>query len=138
MPDIFINIDAAFLASYAQDISAIDAEVAARLLLCAQHLQGLDDAAHLQYQLGRRHMEAEIFARSNLLRNPEGEDEKGARIIARIEALNTTPVRRIPIGVRALDDKPHEFNGPVRKAAKPVERKVETKTKLNLDLLIDI
>lgn len=137
MPDVFINIDASYLANYANDIAAIDPEVAARLLLIAQHLQGLDDASALQYQLGRRHMEAEIFARSNVLSNPEGEDEVGKRIIARIEALNATPVRRIPLGVRALEDKPHQFNAPVRKAPKPVERD-EVQTKLDLSILIDL
>lgn len=115
----FVNLDSMWLANLADDFRGDDDEIAARLLRIAEHLQSLDNrvaALGNGYEQGVRDATARMRARSNILsENPEA-DAEGEAIL---EQLTSIKVKHIPMGVRALDDRPHEFNAPVKKKAKP-------------------
>lgn len=126
MPNSLTNMDALFLSQLAGDFDLTDpdqAAIASRLSAIAQNLQSLDEkvqALSNDYARGLRDAEARMFRRSNILTNPPGEDETGRSILAQInQRVAQGNVKRVPLGERALEDKPHEFNGPRRKAAKP-------------------
>lgn len=103
-------------------------EVFARLRSIAQNLQSLDErnqvlSSNRSYADGYAAAEAAMRRRSNVLVNPEGEDVHGASILDQINRrVAEGNLKKIALGERALEDKPHEFNAPVRRkpqAAKP-------------------
>lgn len=136
----FTNLDALWLSHFADglDLQPDRNAAVARLRLIAQHIQSLDDKnaalASLQgkgYAEGVRDAEARMRQRSNVLSNPAGEDDTGAAIISQINRLEAEGrVKRAALGERTLDDKPHLFNGPLKRGHKPV-RSTEV---LDLDL----
>lgn len=140
MSSYFTNMDAIWLEDFAKlvrvsgtisiDGAPVDITAyASRLLAIADNLQGLDNKAlesatlfDQGYKEGYAASEARMRRRSNILTNPEGEDATGQAIIAQIDAHSVT---RVPLGQRTLEDRPHEFNAPIKKPhmAKPLERK---------------
>lgn len=141
MPDTFTNLDAMWLQQLADRTAQGDSSVVlangveARLRLIAQHLQSMDERlAVLQgnqsFAQGYAASEARMLARSNIVANPEGEDDTGRSILEQINRrVAEGNLKRVPLGERALDDKPDKFNAPFasrtgfkkqREAAKPV------------------
>jgi hypothetical protein len=117
-------------------------ETEARLRTIARNLQSLDDrVVALQsrtYEDGWAAAMATIYARSNVLPNPEGEDATGKAIMSQIDRLAAEGrVKRYALGERALDDQPHRFNAPVRRAAKPPKASMPD-IDLDLDFLKEI
>lgn len=143
MPRQFTNIDSLFLVQLAGDFdihNPDEAAIANRLCAIAENLQTLDErnmaliGATDGYAQGYAAAEARFRARSNILANPEGEDERGRAILDQInQRVAQNNVKRIPLGERALDDKPHEFNGPARK--RPAATKPLPAVDLDLDFL---
>lgn len=126
----FTNLDAMWLAMHAEGFdpaSPEENEIAARLLRIAENLQSLDERNAILveatggYEQGYAAAQAAMRRRSNVLVNPEGEDAEGATILAQINRkVAQGNVKRVPLGERALDDKPHEFNGPRKPREKPI------------------
>lgn len=122
---MFTNIDALYLSQLADTFERDDAATCARLRRIAQNLQSLDERVQVlsnlptDYAAGYAAAEAAMRRRSNILSNPEGEDAKGESILEQINRrVAEGNLKRIALGERALDDRPHEFNAPRRKAAK--------------------
>ncbi len=146
MPRSFTNMDSLWLVALADSFSPNledEAPIHARLLAIAENIQGLDEKnqnlinATDGYAQGYAAAEAAMRRRSNILSNPEGEDATGKAILDQINRrVAENNVKRIPLGERALDDKPHEFNGP-RKRAAPVSKPLP-KVDLDLDFLEDL
>lgn len=123
-----INLDAAFLrqafAPNSDGRLKMGEEFTARLLRIADNIEKLDEANARAYQLGITEGLAQHMARSNIVDEAEGK----RRPMTLEQAIAGLPVKRIPMGERALEDKPDKFNAPVRrKPAKPVP-------KIDLDL----
>lgn len=125
----FTNLDSLWLAMHVDSFdraSPEENEIAARLLRIAENLQRMDEqnaalVANNSFEQGYATAEARMRRRSNILANPEGEDAEGNAIIAQInQRVKAGGVRKVPLGERALDDKPHEFNGPRRAREKPI------------------
>lgn len=140
----FTNIDAMWLAQLAEGFSPAqpdEAAIHARLLRIASNVQGLDERNQMlshtgdnTYAAGYAAAEARMRRRSNVLANPEGEDETGKSILDQINRrVAENNVKRYAVGERALEDKPHMFNGPMRRA--PAKAKATPKIDLDLDFL---
>lgn len=135
------NLDALWLRQLSDEFARDDSSVAARLLRIADNLQRLDEQNALlkqnqSFEAGVAAAEARMRARSNLLpANPEGEDAEGASLLDQINRrVAEGNVRRIAAGERALEDKPHLFNAPRRRQAKPKTPTID----LDLDFLGDL
>lgn len=123
----FTNLDALWLDQLADYHGGTDPNTANRLRLIAQHIQSLDERNQVlsnnqTYQSGYAAAMRELRARSNV--EPQSVDDGQTTIFDQIDKLaKAGKVKRVPFGTRALDDKPHEFNAPIRKkreeAAKP-------------------
>jgi hypothetical protein len=148
MTDHFTNMDAIWLSELAQglewgDEGALHNNAAiARLRAIASNLQSLDDrVVALQsrtYEDGWAAAMATIYARSNVLPNPEGEDATGKAIMSQIDRLAAEGrVKRYALGERALDDQPHRFNAPVRRKPAPSKPSIPD-IDLDLDFLKEI
>lgn len=109
-------------------------EIMTRLDAIAGNLQRMDEANQIlsnnrTYEQGYAAAEAAMRRRSNILPNPEGEDEHGKSILEQInKRVAEGNLKKIALGERALEDKPHEFNARVR-TAKP-----KAKPTIDLDL----
>lgn len=129
MTNHFTNMDSLWLQMLADSYTLGDEDqgsIRNRLMVIAQNLQRMDElnqtlSNNRSYADGYAAAEAAMRRRSNVLVNPEGEDERGASLLAQInKRVAEGNLKRIALGERALEDKPHEFNARVRKApAKP-------------------
>lgn len=139
------NLDALWLRQLADRLREGDSlrhtnEVEARLRSIANNLQRLDEAnavltQHRDFDAGYAEAMRQMLARSNVAQNPEGEDAVGERILEGIAAFEKSGrVKRVPAGKRALEDKPHQFNG--RRPKVPSSQR--PKIQLDLSILEDI
>ena len=144
----FTNMDSRALAQLAEDFQRDDSATAAMLLRIADNLQRLDEANQIlsnnrTYEQGVADAEARMRRRSNVLENPDGEDDRGAAILRQIDQrVAEGNVKKLALGERALEDKPHMFNGPAprkaKPAAKPTTSTLPTELKLDLTFLGDL
>lgn len=120
-----VNIDALWLRTFAetnmrlneQDESTVSDEDCARLLRIADNIDGLDHANSQAYALGVTEGEARVYARSNLLQESASISKRQGRSL--LDILNNTPITKVPMGVRALEDKPADFNPRKPQAKRP-------------------
>lgn len=140
MPRQFTNIDALYLISLADTFTGDEDQdaIASRLRTIAENIQSLDErnmnliGATDGYAQGYAAAEAAMRRRSNILTNPEGEDERGKTILEQINRrVAEGNVKKIALGERALDDAPDKFNAPRRTA--PAKPKAAVPA-INLDL----
>lgn len=143
------NLDALWLLAHADAFDAASPEenaIKARLIAIATNLQRMDEAnailsANRTYLQGVADERARQHNRSNILSNPDGEDVTGAAILAQIERrMAEGGVKKVALGVRALEDKPHMFNAPIKKpqAGAKAKAKPAADLDLNLDILLDL
>lgn len=124
-----VNIDALWLRSFAESFdhaSSDEGEIALRLLRIADNIDRLDHANSQAYALGVTEGEARVYARSNLTPESASISKRQGRSL--LDVLNNTPVTKVPMGVRALEDKPADFNA----------RKPQTKARLTLAIDLDL
>lgn len=114
LPKALVNPDAQYLAELSQAFEIDDPEVSARLLQIARNLQSLEELSVSAYARGFREGNDSHLARSNVAKTSR---PISPNLAEAIEAFKGE-IKRVPIGVTALEDSKPE---PAAKAKKPMQ-----------------